>query len=349
LNSKKENKNIKFGCYIYQDGLKYKDILRITLECEKLGYDSVWLKDNFIPWIQDYISCNSNTRSNTNNSSDFRRQEATETLMLECWTTLASLVPVTTKIRLGAILVNLYRNPAIVAKMASTLDHISNGRLDIGLSAGWYQREATAYGVAFPTAYVRVGMLEESVIILKQMSRAENKNNNGKISFKGRYYNVSNAECNPKPIQKPGIPIWIGGSGKKTLKVVAAYADGWNYGLCTYDEYVEKLTLLKNYCHDNNNSDSRNYDDIIKAWQGILFLGTEESELRIRNTSTSSRNGIRKDSKLVIVGTPETILKEIKKYLNIGVTYFTLCFPDLPDTRSLQLFAEYIIKHFRNK
>ena len=352
---KKEINNIKFGCYIYQDSLKYKDILRITLECEKLGYDSVWLKDNFVPWIQDYISSpNSNTGSNTNNSSDFHRQEkqqyneeATETLMLECWTTLSSLVPLTRKIRLGAILVNLYRNPAIVAKMASTLDHISNGRLDIGLSAGWYKREADAYGVAFPTAYVRVGMLEESVIVLKQMLRAENKNNNGKISFKGRYYNVSNAECNPKPIQKPGIPIWIGGSGKKTLKVVAAYADGWNYGLCTYDEYVEKLTLLKNYCHDNNNNSNgnRNYDDIVKAWHGILFLGIDESELRSRNMNTFCR----KDSELVIVGTPETILREIKKYLNIGVTYFTLCFPDLPDTRSLELFAEHIMHHLRNK
>jgi alkanesulfonate monooxygenase SsuD/methylene tetrahydromethanopterin reductase-like flavin-dependent oxidoreductase (luciferase family) len=284
LNAKK---NIKFGCYIYQDSLKYKDILLTTLECEKLGYDSVWLKDNFIPWIQDYISLDSNTGSNTNNSSDFHKQEKqqyneepTETMMLECWTTLSSLVPVTTKIRLGAILVNLYRNPAIVAKMASTLDHISNGRLDIGISAGWYQREADAYGVAFPTASVRVEMLEESVIVLKQMLRAEN---NGKISFKGRYYNISNAECNPKPIQSPRIPIWIGGSGKKTLKVVAAYADGWNYGLCTYDEYVEKLTLLKNYCHDG----SRNYDNIIKAWHGILFLGIDESELRSRNTNTS--------------------------------------------------------------
>jgi len=161
--------NIKFGCYIYQDSLKYKDILRITLECEKLGYDSVWLKDNFIPWIQDYISYFSNTGSNTNNSSDFHKQEkqlynegSTEAMMLECWTTLSSLVPLTTKIRLGAILVNLYRNPAIVAKMASTLDHISNGRLDIGLSAGWYQREAEAYGVAFPIAPIRVEMLEEA-------------------------------------------------------------------------------------------------------------------------------------------------------------------------------------------
>ena len=89
---------------------------------------------------------------------------------------------------------------------------------------------------------------------------------------------------------------------------------------------------------------SIHYDDIIKAWHGI-----DESELRTRNTYTLCKKGIRKDSKLVIVGTPETILIEIKKYFNIGVTYFTLCFPDLPDTRSLQLFAEHIIHHFRNK
>ena len=357
MNAKKENENIKFGCYIYQDGLKYKDILSITLECEKLGYDSVWLKDNFIPWIQDYISFNLNTGSNTHNTSNFNRQEKqqyreepTETMMLECWTTLCSLVPLTTKIRLGAILVNLYRNPALVAKMASTLDFISNGRLDLGLSAGWYQREAHAYGIAFPTASVRVKMLEESVIVLKQMLRAENKNNNGKISFKGRYYNVSNAECSPKPIQRPRIPIWVGGSGKKTLKIVAAYADGWNYGLCTYSEYVEKLTLLKNYFHDNNKiSASRNYDDIVKAWHGILLLGIDGNELRSRNTDIFYKKGIRKNASLVTVGTPKTILREIKKYLNIGVTYFTVCFPDLPDTRSLQLFAEHIIPHFRNK
>jgi len=356
LNAKKKNKNIKFGCYIYQDSLKYKDILRITLECEKLGYDSVWIKDNFIPWIQDYISSKPNTDNNTNNTCDFHTQEKqlyeeepTDRMMLECWTTLSSLVPVTTKIRLGAILVNLYRNPAIVAKMASTLDFISNGRLDIGLSAGWYQREAHAYGVVFPTDSVRVEMLEESIMVLRQMLRAENKNNNGKISFKGRYYNVSNAECSPKPIQKPRIPIWVGGGGKKTLKIVATYADGWNYGLCTYEEYAEKLTLLKNYCDENNKvNGSRNYHDIVKAWHGILFLGIDESELRSRSMNITYKEGIMRDSGLVIVGTPETILREIKRYVNIGVTYFTLCFPDLPDTRSLQLFAEHIIHNFGN-
>ena len=101
------------------------------MECEKLGYDSVWLKDNFIPWIEDYTSIS----SKSNNSSEFHGQdnyqEVHDRMMLECWTTLSSLVYMTTKIRLGAILVNLYWNPAIVAKMASTLNFISNGRLDI--------------------------------------------------------------------------------------------------------------------------------------------------------------------------------------------------------------------------
>jgi alkanesulfonate monooxygenase SsuD/methylene tetrahydromethanopterin reductase-like flavin-dependent oxidoreductase (luciferase family) len=362
LKAKEKNKNIKFGCYIYQDGLEYKDILHITMECEKLGYDSVWLKDNFIPWILDYISVKSNT--DNNNSSELHRegkyqeqnqkqqykQKPTERMMLECWTTLSSLVSVTAKIRLGAIFVNLYRNPAIVAKMASTLDFISNGRLDIGLSAGWYEKEAHAYGVAFPPGSVRVEMLEESVIILRQMLSAEKDDNNGKISFKGRYYSISNADCNPKPIQKPHIPIWIGGGGKRTLKVVAKYADGWNYGLCSYDEYTEKLSVLKNYCASNNTVlGSRNYDDIIKAWHGILILGLDETELRNRKINISYKKGIRKDSKLVIAGTPKTILDEIKRYLNIGVTYFTVYFPDLPDTRSLELFAEHIIHHFRNR
>jgi alkanesulfonate monooxygenase SsuD/methylene tetrahydromethanopterin reductase-like flavin-dependent oxidoreductase (luciferase family) len=153
----------------------------------------------------------------------------------------------------------------------------------------------------------------------------------------------------PNQFKSRGLPYGLVEVVKR-LKIVAANADGWNYGLCTYDEYVEKLTLLKKYCRDNDDSErSRNYDDIIKAWHGILFLGIDESELRTRNTYTSCKKGIRKDSKLVIVGTPETILIEIKKYFNMGVTYFTLCFSDLPDTSSLQLFAEYIIHHFRNK
>src|SRR5207249_1408821 len=103
------------------------------------------------------------------------------------------------------ILVNLYRNPAIVAKMASSLDIISNGRLEIGLSAGWYEKEAQEYGFAFPSNSTRVKMLEESIVILRKMLR--NEDTLSPVSFKGKYYDILNAECNPKPIQRPYIPI----------------------------------------------------------------------------------------------------------------------------------------------
>lgn len=363
---KKNNNNIKFGCYIYQDGLSYKDVLRITLECERLGYDSIWLKDNFIPWIQDYLISrldnNINAKSRSLRKNQYPQHQHIQLQqyqdphesreMLECWTLLSSLVPYTRKIKLGAVLVNPYRNPAIVAKMASTLDNISNGRLELGLSAGWYQKEAEGYGVTFPTASTRVEMLKESVIIIRKMfdSCNNNKNNNHtKLSFKGKYYNISNAECNPKPIQKPYLPIWIGGGGKKTLNIVAKYADGWNYGICSFAEYLEKISFLKHYySNDNNKVTARRYKDLNRAWHGILFLGKDEEELNKRKNKLLDKKGKWKGSNLIINGTPNTILNEITRYLNIGVTYFTIHFPDLPDTRSLQLFAEHIIPKVRS-
>jgi alkanesulfonate monooxygenase SsuD/methylene tetrahydromethanopterin reductase-like flavin-dependent oxidoreductase (luciferase family) len=353
--NEKKNENIRFGCYIYQDGLKYKDILNIALECEKLGYDCLWLKDNFIPWISDYhISFDSKNDRNTSTTKAIPQEEFYEKrTMLECWTTLSSLASVTTKIRLGAILVNLYRNPSIVAKMASSLDVISNGRLEIGVSAGWFEKEAHAYGFAFPSNSVRVQMLEESILILRRMLKSESQNNNiddyYRASFKGKYFNISDAECNPKPIQNPHIPIWIGGSGRKTLALVAKYADGWNYGLCSYTRYIDKLSMLKNYCNNNNKSNNnRTYHNIIKAWHGILLLGSNEDELKTRREMILNKKMIWKDSELVIAGTPDTILREINKYVDIGVTYFTIYFPDLPNVISLQLFAKNIIRYFRN-
>jgi alkanesulfonate monooxygenase SsuD/methylene tetrahydromethanopterin reductase-like flavin-dependent oxidoreductase (luciferase family) len=363
MNSKlkeKRDSNIKFGCYIYQDGLRNKDILHIASECERLGYDSIWIKDNFIPWIQDYTvlhtSSKSNNVNNKNNQMDHLSEDRSQAqqhqlnecrMMLECWTLLSSLAPLTTKIKLGAILVNLYRNPAITAKMASTLDSISNGRLELGLSAGWYQKESKAYGIEFPTSgSTRVQMLEESIIIMKRMLQ----DNDGKISFKGKYYNILNAECNPKPIHKPHLPIWIGGGGKKTLKIVSKYADGWIYGLSSFNEYLQKLSILKDYCNSNKGTiHNRSYGDIIKGWHGVLLLGKDKNDIRKRKMKLNEKQGAWKNSKLVISGTPHAILDEIYRYLNIGVTYFIIYFPDMPNTTSLQLFAKHVIPCLRNR
>jgi alkanesulfonate monooxygenase SsuD/methylene tetrahydromethanopterin reductase-like flavin-dependent oxidoreductase (luciferase family) len=325
------NKNgIKFACYIYQQGLEYTDIRRIVLECERLGFDSVWLKDNFTSsWLNAYFS-------NKEEDND-EQQPNSEDPILECWTTLSSLATLTKKIRLGAILVNIHRIPSVTAKMLSTLDVISNGRIEFGLSAGWYKNEIKSYGLSFPKALTRIAMLEESIIIIKKML-TENQ-----ASFEGKHYTIKDAKCSPKPIQKPHPPIWIGGGGKKTLKLVAKYADSWNYGLCTYDEYLSKISFLRDCCR----AVGRDYEKIAKAWHAIMLLGHDYREIKM----LKNRTGIwKKNSKVAIVGTPDDIIKEIKKYMIVGgVRYFTIHFPDLPDLRSLNLFAKSVIPHFRGE
>jgi alkanesulfonate monooxygenase SsuD/methylene tetrahydromethanopterin reductase-like flavin-dependent oxidoreductase (luciferase family) len=324
-----DNKNgIKFACYIYQQGLKYKDIQHIVLECERLGFDSVWLKDNFTSsWLNAYFS--------NKKEDDKQQQPDSEEPILECWTTLSSLATLTKRIRLGAILVNIHRIPSITAKMLSTLDAISNGRIEFGLSPGWYKNEIKSYGLPFPKALDRIEMLEESIIIIKKML-TENQ-----ASFDGKHYTIKDAKCSPKPIQKPHPPIWIGGAGKRTLRLVAKYADGWNYGLCTYNEYLSKISILRNCCE----AVGRDYEKIAKAWHAIMILGQDDNEIIMLKNNTDKWK-----KTVAILGTPNDIIREIKRYMVIGgVRYFTIHFPDLPDLRSLNLFAKSVIPHFRNK
>jgi alkanesulfonate monooxygenase SsuD/methylene tetrahydromethanopterin reductase-like flavin-dependent oxidoreductase (luciferase family) len=319
----------KFGCYIYQEGQRFEDIVSTVRECERRGFDSIWLKDNFLPWLQSYVKDGKNTVATCEPDND---------LVLECWTTLSSLAPITRRIRLGAILVNSYRTPpSLLAKMVSTLDIISRGRLEFGLSAGWYRREFEAYGFDFLNASTRVEMMEESIKIIKMMLTE-----NSPVSFSGKYFKVNGAICNPKPIQRPYPPLWIGGSGKRTIEIAAKYANGWNYGLCSYEEYVAKLSLLKNCCKIVN----RDYQNIMKGWQGLIIIGKHEEDVQIKISDLQSKKRIEDDgiSKISVAGTIEEIQTEIAKYIRIGVNYFTVSFRDL---ESLKLFAERIMPQFK--
>jgi alkanesulfonate monooxygenase SsuD/methylene tetrahydromethanopterin reductase-like flavin-dependent oxidoreductase (luciferase family) len=321
----------KFGCYIYQEGQRFEDIVSTVRECERRGFDSIWLKDNFLPWLQSYVKDGKNTVATCEPDND---------PVLECWTMLSSLAPITRRIRLGAILVNSYRTPpSLLAKMVSTLDIISRGRLEFGLSAGWYRREFEAYGFDFLKASARVEMMEESIKIIKMMLIE-----NSPVSFSGKYFKVNGAICNPKPIQRPYPPLWIGGSGKRTIEIAAKHANGWNYGLCSYEEYVAKLSVLKNCCELVN----RDYQNIMKGWQGLIIIGKHEEDVQIKISDLQSKKRIENDglSKISVVGTTEQVQTEISKYISIGVNYFTVSFPDL---ESLELFAERIMPQFKTE
>jgi F420-dependent oxidoreductase-like protein len=186
------------------------------------AFDSIYTYDHFLPYYAP------------NNKNDF----------FECFTLLSSIAAITSKVKLGQVVTcNSYRNPALLAKILSTLDIISNGRIELGIGAGWYEEEYRQYGYDFPSTVVRIEQLDEAVSIIKAMWSKQ------KASFKGKYYSIKDAICNPKPLQKPYPTIMIGGSGEKyLLRVVAKHADRYNHPCGSVDLLKRKISKLKEHC-----------------------------------------------------------------------------------------------------
>jgi alkanesulfonate monooxygenase SsuD/methylene tetrahydromethanopterin reductase-like flavin-dependent oxidoreductase (luciferase family) len=217
--------------------------------------------------------------------------------------------------------------------MASTLDVISEGRLEFGIGAGWAGVEHEAYGFPFDKPAIRVGRLRESVKIIRSMWTE------GKTSYHGKYYDIEGAVNNPKPIQKPHPPIWIGGGGEElTLKAIAELADGCNFIGLSPAEYSHKLVVLEKHCVKLG----RNVDDIQKSWQGRILIARNEGELR----EMKLRMG-EVDEAHNIVGTPDQCIKKIHEYTDLDVSCFMLVFPGaMKDLKPLQLFSETVMTEF---
>ena len=294
----------------------FNNVQAAVLECERLGYHSVWLDDHLM----------------------FDKRP-----LLECWTTLAALSSLTTKIRLGTmVLCSSFRNPALLAKMAATLDVISGGRLEFGIGAGFQKEEHIAYGIPFPEAKIRIERLKEAVEIIKKMWTEE------KASYKGKYYEINEAVCEPKPVQQPHPPITIGGGGENlTLKVTAQYADRYDFGyLPSLELYKHKLEVLENYCC----AVGRDPREIEKScWAGgQVFIARNQKALRETVFAHKPQSVSLSDfEKLNLVGTPASCLKKLQPYADLGVTHFMLFFGDLPRLDGLRLFAESVMKKMR--
>ncbi|HVM53128.1 MAG TPA: LLM class F420-dependent oxidoreductase [Acidimicrobiales bacterium] len=294
---------------------KWQTALEIAELIEELGYDSIWLYDHF-------------------HNVPRPAHEA----VFECWTTVAALSQATSRIRLGQMVgCNSYRQPSVLAKMTSTVDVISGGRLDWGIGAGWYENEYRGYGFDFPAAKDRIGMLREAVEIVKSMWTQP------ETTYDGRYYTLDRAHCDPKPLQQPHPPIWIGGGGEQlTLRVVARHADVSNFGGKPH-EWAHKAEVLKGHCKDVG----RDYDEIRKTISGEVFV--RETEAEIEAAGTKSMWGEPAESWRAgnLVGTPEQVAEKIQAYVDLGCTGFVPWCSDYPDTQTLQLFAEKVMPEFR--
>jgi len=301
----------------------YEILKKVAVEAEKLGFDSFWLNDHLFTFPQS------------------------PTPFLECWTTLSALASETKEIRLGTLATCAsFRWPSLLAKMASTLDVISGGRLELGIGAGWYEAEYKAYGIPFPPTETRIKKLEETVRILKDMWTKE------KTTFHGKYYHLENAICSPKPVQKPHPPIWICGGGEKlTLRVVAKYGDGCNFSDVTSEEYERKLNVLKKHCLKVG----RNIETIQKSIASCVFIADSKQEAKRTALRVKIATPLRTVQEMSfedfvephIFGTPKLCIRKIKQYMNVGVEYFMLCFPCSDILRSLSLFAEKVMSFFQ--
>jgi F420-dependent oxidoreductase-like protein len=285
----------------------------VVLECERLRYDSVWLDDHMM--LNDMP-------------------------ILECWTTLSALSRITEFIRLGTMVTcNSFRNPALLAKMAATLDNISDGRLELGIGAGVQKNEHNAYGFPFSFSKARVERMGEAVAIIKKMWTEQ------KVNYTGKYYRIIDAVCEPKPMQKPHPPIIVGGGGEKlTLKVTAQYADRYDWGyISSLMEYKRKLKVLEKHCK----SVGRCFNDIEKScWPaGQVFIGEDIDALV---TQWIPKGAILEDFlQRSFVGTPEDCIKLLQPYANLGVTQYMLFFGDLPSMDGLRLFAEKVAQKMK--
>ena len=291
----------------------FNSIRNIVLECERLGYDSVWLDDHLM----------------------FEKKP-----IFECWTTLSALSTACSKIRLGTmVLCNSFRNPAVLSKMAATIDVISKGRLEFGIGTGVQEDEHEAYGIPFLNPRIRIGRLKEAVEIIKKLWTEE------KVSYQGKYYRTSEAICEPKPVQKPYPPITIGGGGEKlTLKVTAQHADRYDWGYVpTLELYKHKIEVLESHCK----AVGRDFNEIEKScWLGgQIFIVPDKKELNKKVSQLKPKNvSLKEFKKFNFVATPQECRQEIQRYTSLGVTYFMLFFGDLPDMNSLRVFAEKVVK-----
>lgn len=238
--------------------------------------------------------------------------------MLECYTGLAALAQHTKNVRLSALVTgNTYRNPAVLAKIITTLDHVSAGRASLGMGAGWFELEHDSFGIPFNTFTERFEKLEEALNIILPMLRGE------RPSLDGKHYTVSEAINSPAPISK--IPVMIGGSGeKKTLRLVAQYADESNL-TCAVDEIPRKMDALAAHCERLGRERSE-----IKVTKLVMMVigNTHEEALASIDTFVASHGWPAEVAELMIpqltIGDPDTIGEAIQEMTALGLDGITL-------------------------
>ncbi len=295
---------------------QYELIENTLVRAERLGYHSAWVYDHFYTY------------------PTIKKES-----VFEAWVTLTALAKASRTIRLGTMVTcNSYRMPSLLAKMSSSFDVISGGRMELGIGAGWYEKEYIDYGYDFPSNARRIAMLEEAAIIIKGMWTQE------EFSFNGKYYRISNAINYPKPLQKPRPRLLIGGGGEKlTLRVVAKHADRWNGG-GDPESYGRKIEILQKYL----DGVPRKKDEVELTYHGIVLLEKTDEMVISRLKRLGEAWGLSSTENIVKnnpIGSPEKITDFLGRIREAGAQYFMFYLVDSHIDDKLELFRDLVLNN----
>ncbi len=309
---------VRFGIITRLGGASWGQVLSAWKEIERLGFDSAWMNDHLL-------------------GSSPSPEDAPQ---LEAWTTLAALAAETERVEIGTLVTaNTFRNPALLTKMATTVDIISNGRLVLGIGAGWTEREHEAYGLELGTARERAEKLDEALQVITKLWSGE------PATFDGKYYTLKDAPLSPMPVRRPHPPIMVGGQGKKWIvPLVGRYGDRWNANVpVSVEGFEERIQIIRDECESVKRDDcptrfSKFFQ--LLAITNVPFAGSA-IELGARVAlGDAATNGL-------LAGSPADITAKIQKFVDAGANEILIALLEPFDHDDLRILAEEVVPNVR--
>ena len=309
--------HVRFGIQTPNQNTSWEEILATWKEAEALGFDSAWVYDHFMPIFGDQ-----------------------DGPCLEGWTLLSALAAQTSRLRIGVLVTgNTYRNPALLAKMATTVDQVSGGRLILGIGAGWFARDHEAYGFDYGTPHDRARRLAEGLQVITKLWSEDHP------SFTGRYYRLDRAPFAPRNVQKPHPPIVIGGQGKQwIIPLVARYGDGWNAAVgVSPDGIRERRALIEAECRRIGRAPCPSAVSILVPLVAITDVPLAGPVVRLGARAVVKREV----AQAILADSPAAIRDRIRGYADAGVSEVILSLRPPFDRGLLRRFAQDIMPAFR--
>jgi len=310
--------HVRFGVQVAPEDTTYEAMVEVARLVEQLGYDTFWLNDHFVPVLGD--------RSRPH---------------FESWTLLTALATRTERIRLGILVSgNTYRHPAVLAKMATTVDHVSGGRLELGIGAGWEEWEHRAFGIPFHTPKERAERLGEALAVVTALWDGTEPS-----SFEGRYYRLRDAPFLPPPVQRPHPPIVVGGQGEKwIMPLVARYADEWNVPVGVPPDGVKRrLETIRAECARIGRSPCVREVSVFLPLANITNVPLAGPVTRLgARLLVDERAAVS-----VLAGSAKEIEAKIRSYVDAGATSVIITTRPSIDRALMKRFADEIVPAFR--